>query len=84
LLETCAQRPRPAWYQVNSLRADRAIQLPEYSQSLTHGERSVTLEDPLHSVTAQFIDDLKAGKTTAGGALLRGHRNLLQLAAAWR
>ncbi len=84
LLETCAQRPRPAWYQVNSLRADRAIQLPEYTQSLTHGERSVTLEDPLHCVTAQFIDDLKAGKTTAGGALLCGHRNLLQLAAAWR
>ena len=84
LLETCAQRPRPAWYQVNTLRADRTVQLPEYTQSLTNGERSVTLEDPLHRVTAQFIDDLKAGKTTAVGALLCGHRNLLQLAAAWR
>lgn len=84
LLETCVQRPRPAWYQINSLRADRSVQLPEYSQSLVCGDRRVVLEDPLERVTAGFIDDLKAGRLTASTNLLSAHRNLLQLAAAWR
>ncbi len=84
LLETCRQRPRPAWYQINTLRADRSVQLPEYTQSLVQNGRSVVLDDPLHRVTAQFIADLKAGRPTADRALLSAHSNLLQLAAAWR
>ena len=84
LLETCAQRPRPAWYQVDALRADREVTLPEYTQSLVCGEHRVELEDPMHQVAAQFLQDLGSHRSTDGPALLGAHRNLQQLAAAWR
>jgi predicted dehydrogenase len=84
LLQTCAQRPRPAWYQINHLRADRQVQLPEYTQALVCGGRSAAIKDPMQQVTARFIADLKAGKATDSEQLLGAHRNLLQLAAGWR
>ncbi len=83
LLQTCEQRPRPAWYAINELRADRAVELPQYQQYLVDGERRVALEDPIQRVAAEFVKALAAGETTDVGRLTRAHRNLLQLAAAW-
>lgn len=84
ILQTCESRPRPAWYEINGLRADRRVALPQYEQSLVSDEREVGLQDPLHVVTAQFLADIQAGKTTPAVPLLGAHRNLQQLAAAWR
>ncbi|MEH6582275.1 MAG: Gfo/Idh/MocA family oxidoreductase [Halioglobus sp.] len=83
LLETCEQRPRPAWYQINQQRVDRVVELPQYIQQLVAEDRTVTLSDPLEGVVKHFMDSLAAGKATHSKQLLQGHRNLLQLAAAW-
>lgn len=83
LLETCEQRPRPAWYQVDELRADRAVELPEYQQYLVSGERRVPLQDPMQQVAARFVQAQQEGSSTDLDYLRTAHRNLLQMAAAW-
>jgi predicted dehydrogenase len=83
LLETCQQRPRPAWYQINDLRVDRAVQMPEYVQQLTAGDAAVPLSDPIEGVVAEFLDALAQPATAPDAKILAGHRNLLQLARAW-
>ncbi|WP_162845972.1 Gfo/Idh/MocA family protein [Seongchinamella sediminis] len=84
LLETCEQRPRPAWYAINGARADREVTLPEYRQSLAGAGSRVAFADPMHQVTADFLAGLARGRTTDGVSLRSAHRNLLQLAAVWR
>lgn len=83
ILKTQQQRPRPAWYQLNDLRADRVVELPDYQQYLAAGERRVALADPIHQVTSEFTRAVAAAETTNSQGLLAAHRNLLQLAAAW-
>jgi predicted dehydrogenase len=82
-LQTQRARPRPAWYQVNELRADREVELPQYQQYLACGTQRVALPDPLHQVTAQFARAMTHGTATAGEKLRAAHRNLEQLATAW-
>lgn len=82
MLETQQERPRPAWYQINELRADRQVEFPEYQQYLACGERREPLADPIHQVADDFARQLRAGATTQGDILRAAHRNLLQLAAA--
>lgn len=84
LLETCEQRPRPAWYEINGLRADRVVSLPDYRQSLASAAARVDFADPLHQVAAAFLAALAQGSSTDGATLRSAHRNLLQLAAVWR
>ncbi|MFT4822488.1 MAG: putative dehydrogenase [Halioglobus sp.] len=82
-LETCESRPRPAWYQINDLRVDRQVQLPEYQQQLVSDEKSATLQDPLESVVEQFLNNLHNAGQTDVSVLRLGQRNLEQLAHAW-
>jgi len=82
-LETCETRPRPAWYQINQLRADREVQLPEYVQQLVANGQTVTMDDPLDGVVADFLTALANRTETETSQLLAAHRNLLQLASAW-
>lgn len=82
-LATCETRPRPAWYQINELRVDREVQLPEYHQRLVYEERFATLRDPLESIVDRFLNALINKEMTDVNALRIGHRNLKQLAAAW-
>lgn len=82
-LTTCEHRPRPAWYQINGLRVDRQIELPEYRQYLASDTASTVLTDPLESVVADFLSNLESNALTNAEILLEGHRNLLQLTAAW-
>lgn len=84
ILETCAQRPRPAWYEINGLRAEREVSLPDYQQSLAGAGRRVDFKDPIYQVTANFLADLANGVITNGNSLRSAHGNLLQLARAWR
>ncbi len=82
-LETSAERPRPAWYQINERRVDREVELPEYRQCFTAGSARTELPDPMHAVAKAFLDKLAESAATDGTTLRRGHRNLLQLAGAW-
>ena len=82
-LATCEHRPRPAWYQINGLRVDRRIELPEYRQYLVSQTETAALTDPLESVVAGFLGNLQNNACTDTEILLAGHRNLLQLTDAW-
>ncbi len=84
LLETCRERPRPAWYEINGLRADRNVTLPEYHQVLVGNDKRAPLTDPIHQVTGHFLSELESGAETDGELLRSAHRNLIQLAAVWR
>lgn len=83
LLETSLERPRPAWYSINGLRADRRVVLPDYHQLLVAGNREVPLTDPMHLVTQNFIRRLGQQAPTDSQKLLGAHRNLLQLDQSW-
>jgi hypothetical protein len=83
ILKTQQQRPRPAWYEVNGLRADREVALPNYQQYLVARECRVEVPDPMRTVTAEFARGIRNGEKTPGELLRAAHRNLLQLAAAW-
>ena len=82
-LTTCPQRPRPAWYQINDLRAEREIDLPSYQQYFVAGDSRVPVPDPMHQVARDFLHNLETSATTDGALLRQAHQNLLQLAAAW-
>lgn len=82
-LATCEQRPRPAWYSINGQRVDREVELPAYNQHLVTGECRATLMDPMEQVVAAFLASLETDRHGQQEHLLAGHRNLVQLAAAW-
>jgi hypothetical protein len=82
-LKTVISRPRPAWIEINGLRAERSVELPEYRQFFTADGRQVELSDPMQAVAENFLTNLGAGKPTDGALLSAGHRNLLQLDQAW-
>jgi hypothetical protein len=82
-LATCEQRPRPAWYQINQLRVDREVELPQYNQALVAGGKSAALSDPIEAVVGNFLIDLGKNAATDAENLLQGYRNLVQLASAW-
>ena len=79
VLEACPERPRPAWYQINELRAEREVELPEYQQYLCAEGDRVAIDDPMDRVAANFLDKLAVGEITDGASLRAAHRNLLQL-----
>ncbi len=83
MLATCEQRPRPAWYQINQLRVDREVQLPQYTQQLVAGDNSATMNDPMEGVVGHFLSSLAINTPTDTASLLQGHKNLVQLASAW-
>ena len=82
-LETCETRPRPAWYQINRLRVDREVQLPDYKQELVSHDKYAVLQDPLESVVDQFLQALINEEIINVSALRKGQSNLQQLADAW-
>ena len=83
VLETVAQRPRPAWFTINGLRAERVVQMPDYNQFLVSDGASVALPDPMGEVAADFLGNYRAGAETDGILLNSLHRNLCRLAGAW-
>lgn len=81
-LKTCPERPRPAWYEIDGMRVERTVILPEYQQFLCAADKQVSLPDPMQMVVDQFLAKLAANTPTAGAALRAAHRNLQQLTAA--
>ncbi len=55
-----AQVPRPAALEIDGLRAERRIRLPDYRMELADGERTVPLPDPLIRHLAVFATQLQA------------------------
>lgn len=83
LLQTCEQQPRPAWYQIDGLRVDREVELPQYTQYLVAGGKRVALPDPIGLVVQDFLQKLDKNAETDVRALQLGHANLLNITAAW-
>jgi hypothetical protein len=62
------QVPRPAAFEIDGLRAERHIRLPDYRMELADGARAVPLPDPLTRHLAEFATQLRsaiAGKRPA-------------------
>lgn len=82
-LQTVAQRPRPAWIEINGQRAERKVELPDYRQFLSGAGRQIALPDPMEQVAADFIGNLRRGGLTDRPLLMSLQRNLCTLSAAW-
>jgi len=67
-LETCTERPRPAWYAINGARVDREVDLPSYEQFFRAGDRRIALSDPLGQLVQRFLADVAANRPTEGRA----------------
>jgi hypothetical protein len=59
-LRAGAQVPRPAALEIDGLRAERRIRLPDYRMELADGERTVPLPDPLTRHLTVFAAQLRA------------------------
>jgi hypothetical protein len=68
-LETCPQRPRPAWYAINGARVDREVELVGYQQFFRAGQRRIPLPDPLGLLVGRFLADVAANRPTDRSAL---------------
>ena len=55
-----AKPPRPAWLELDGMRAERRIRPSDYAMELASGERSVPLPDPLTRHLAAFAENLRA------------------------
>ncbi len=57
-LSTTDAFPRSAWIEIDGRRAERHIELPDYTMQFRDGTRSIPLEDPLTARLAEFVGDL--------------------------
>jgi len=71
-MRRCLERPRPAWYAIDGLRAERRIRLPDYSIEFTDGARTVASADPLDLLIEDFIDARGRGAATPADDILEG------------
>lgn len=76
--------PRPAWYAINGARAERTIELSDYSMRFVAGERGVDLPDPLEQHIAATVKDVVDGRRTDATAIIAAQRQLVQLVDAVR
>ncbi|MCP5023953.1 MAG: Gfo/Idh/MocA family oxidoreductase [bacterium] len=58
-LQDSPQRPRPAWLQFDSSRADRLIRASDYAIFLVDGSRQVPAPDPMRIHLREFVIDLE-------------------------
>ncbi len=58
-LQDSPQRPRPAWLQFDSSRADRLIRASDYAIFLVDGNRQVPAPDPMQIHLREFVTDLE-------------------------
>ena len=58
-LTRTAEFPRPAAYAIDGRQARRRVRLPDYEQSFSEGDRSVTVPDPLRALIRGFLGELR-------------------------
>ncbi|HLG41962.1 MAG TPA: Gfo/Idh/MocA family oxidoreductase, partial [Planctomycetota bacterium] len=80
-LKRCLERPRPAWYAINGLKAERTIRLPTYAFDFTGGGRTVAAPDPLNLLIKDFLGGVEKGVVDEAGkdAIVDGMTLLRQL-----
>ena len=83
-LQTCPNRPRPAWYAINGDRADREIEQPGYRQYLRAATGRRPLQDPLCLLVRDFLADVAANRPTDADALAHDQRLLTLVCGAVR
>jgi len=63
-LETCPQRPRPAWYAINGARVEREVELTGYRQFFRSSKSRLPLPDPTGLLVGRFLADIAARRLT--------------------
>ncbi len=58
-LQNSPQRPRPAWFQFDSSRANRLTRAADYAIFLVDGNRQVPAPDPMEMHLREFVMDLE-------------------------
>ena len=71
-LQTSVERPRPAWYQINDMKVEREVVLPEYQQYLAANGRRVALSDPMEMMASAFLGALREHRRERGSLLQGG------------
>jgi len=55
-----SEYPRPAWIEIDGLRAERRVRMPDYAIEFACGTRSVSAGDPLTLHVLEFVKELRA------------------------
>ena len=58
-LQLCKEQPRPAWFAIDGLRADRRVALPDYQMSLCAADRNIAMDDPSAALVYRFLSDIR-------------------------
>lgn len=59
LLRRVPEQPRPAWLEVNGVRLDRTVALPDYAMSFAGAGRSLRVGDPLRALVYGFARSVR-------------------------
>lgn len=76
--------PKPAWYQINNLRIDRQVTLPDYQIQLQSTSAKCMIIDPLELSIKDFIANIEATIESDKTALLLGAQHMFMLIQAYK
>jgi hypothetical protein len=76
--------PKPAWYQINNLRVDRQVALPDYQIQLQSTSARCTIIDPLALSIKDFIANIESNIESDKTALLLGAQHMFMLIQAYK
>lgn len=83
-LKQTTDSPKPAWYQINNLRIDRQVALPDYQIQLQSTSATRTIIDPLTLSIKDFIASIEANIESDKTALLLGAQHMFMLIQAYK
>ena len=83
-LTNTRETPKPSSYQINHLKADRRVALPDYQIQLQSDRTTVDIMDPLTTSIRDFIANIEAGLECDTSALEMGSQHLYALIDACR
>ena len=83
-LTHCPQPPRLAGYAINGQRAERQVELPDYTQWFTSEQRRVSVEDPLAASVKSFVAGVQQNRRPDIASLTLGMTCLAKFVKAAR
>lgn len=82
-LKQTMDSPKPAWYQINNLRIDRQVALPDYQIQLQSRSAKCAIIDPLALSIRDFIASIEANIVCDESILRLGAEHMLTLIQAY-
>ena len=83
-LTNTLETPKPASYQINHLKVDRLVTLPDYQIQLQSDQTTLNIMDPLTTSIRDFLANIEAGLACDTSALELGTKHLYTLIDACR